>query len=93
MRRKNQETDTEAVPAQSGNGMVKDGTEENNLNESVNAGGPNDVANANKVQGGGTSQTSTPQQSGGAEGEFGTGTGSKPKPEENTVVNRIRGTL
>jgi len=90
VRRPNQDTDTDAVPATSGNGAITDGDESNNVNENLNAGGPNDVANANKVQGGGTSQSNA---SGDPAEEGSTGTGSKPKPEENTVPNRIRGTL
>lgn len=89
-RRPNQELDTKKKPATQGNGMIVDGDEQTNINESVNAGGPNDVANANRVQGGGTSQSNA---SGDPAEEGSTGTGSKPKPEENTVPNRIRGTL
>lgn len=90
MRRPNQSSDTNAAPATSGNGAITDGDESNNKNENLNQGGPNDVANANKVLGGGASQSNA---SGDPAEEGSTGTGSKPKPEENTVPNRIRGTL
>ena len=93
MRRPNQETDTKATPAQSGNGAVKDGDKDNNLNESTDpTGNPTGVPNKKNDEkktkanstGGGTSQTTTSD---------GTNKGSKPKPEQNSVVNRIRGTL
>ena len=93
MRRPNQETDTKATPAQSGNGAVKDGDKDNNLNESTDPTGnptstPNKKNDEKKAKtnstGGGASQTTTSDD---------TNKGSKPKPDENTVVNRIRGTL
>ena len=93
MRRPNQETDTKATPAQSGNGAVKDGDKKNNLNESTDPTGnptstPNKKNDEKKAKtnstGGGASQTTTSDD---------TNKGSKPKPDENTVVNRIRGTL
>ena len=93
IRRKNQDTDTKAVPAQDGNGMVKDGDKENNLNESTDpTGNPTQVPTNKNDQktsktnstGGGASQTTTSAD---------TNKGSNPKPKEATVVNRIRGTL
>ena len=85
VRRKNQETDTKAVPTTKGNGLVESGSQENNLNESTDA---DDVGldafggEGEKVQnttGGGASQSD--------------GEGSKPLPEKNEVINRIRGLL
>ena len=93
IRRKNQDTDTKAVPAQDGNGMVKDGDKQNNLNESTDpTGNPTQVPTNKNDQktsktnstGGGASQTTTSAD---------TNKGSNPKPKETTVVNRIRGTL
>ena len=93
MRRKNQDTDTKVTPSQSGNGMVKDGDKDNNLNESTDpTGNPTGVPSSKKDEktakanstGGGASQTTTSEN---------TNKGSKPKPEQNSVTNRIRGTL
>jgi len=93
IRRPNQETDTKAKPATGGNSAIKDGTQENNMNESTNASGdPYGVGDQGEFggtpTGGGASQTNAS----GDPSEEGS-TGSRPKPEETEVINRIRGTL
>ena len=94
MRRPNQETDTKVTPSSSGNGSMKTGDAKNNLNESTDpmgnpTGAPVTEKEAEKKAktnstGGGASQTTTSNN---------TNKGSKPKPTETKVVNRIRGTL
>ncbi len=88
MRRPNQETDTKVSPSSTGNGSVKTGGEENNLNESTEGKGNADKSKANKSGGQGASTAGIDGPADGA-----ASTGSKSKPKESTVVNRIRGTL
>ncbi len=89
MRRPNQDTDTKVSPSTSGNGSMKSGGEENNLNDAKSGiDGPADAAAANKSGGQGASTA-------GVDGpaDAAASTGSKAKPSEQKVVNRIRGTL
>ena len=88
MRRPNQETDTKVAPSSSGNGSVKTGGEQNNLNESTEGKGDANKSKANKSGGQGASTA-------GIDGpaDAAASTGSKSKPKESTVINRIRGTL
>jgi hypothetical protein len=100
MRRPNQTTDTTAKPTSKGNGAITDGDEKNNMNESSDL--PSGHPERNKgTTGGGTSQTKTPVNNTGYYADDASAStqgsknksGSKPKPESNKVINRIRGTL
>lgn len=91
-RRPNQELDTRATATTQNNGMIVDGTEENNLNESTNASGDPRTGPYGEggptPTGGGASQTNAS----GDPSEEGS-TGSRPTPDFNSVTNRIRGNL